>query len=137
METCSTFCGLFSSLDWWVYAGAVATAYVLGAVWYSWLFAKSWKELNGMDENTVITTGNAVLSMSMQLLSTALLGLTFFVLTRISVWLAVLAALAMTGWLKTSLKFRYAEWKTYVKAAIVDAGYFALMLIVFILFALI
>ncbi len=78
-----------------------------------------------------------IITMSAQLIVTALLGLIFFTLTGISAWLAVLVLVAFCGWQKGSLKFRYVKWNEYFTAALIEAGFTFVAGLIFILFALI
>ncbi len=136
METCCPFCGLFSQINWLWYVIAVVVAFVVGALWYSSLFAKAWVRVFKVEMPEKMQSGNMIFTMLMQLLVTALLGLVFFMMTGISVWLAVLVLIAFCGWQKANLKFRYVKWNEYFMAALIEAGYTFVAGLIFILFAL-
>ena len=135
MKTCSCLCELFAQINWWAFGGSVLLVFAVGALWYSVLFVKIWKEVNKIDDTGKISTGNMVFTMLLQLLSTALVGLTFFILTKVSLLFAILVAVAIVGWMKSTLKFRFVDWKTFIKAVVAEAGYFAVAVLIFILFA--
>lgn len=137
METCSSFCSLFSQINWLWYAIAVVVVYAAGALWHSILFGKAWIRVFKVEMPEKGQPTGAVFTMSMQLLVTALLGLLFFVLVPISVWLAVFVLITFCGWQKGTLKFRYVKWNEYFTAAIIEAGYTFIAGLIFILFALI
>jgi hypothetical protein len=76
-------------------------------------------------------------TMSLQLAATLLLGLVFFVLTKLSVWMALLALVGFCGWEKGKLNFEFPRMKDFVMATVIQAGYTFVAGLVFILFALI
>ena len=135
MEKCNCLCEIFAQINWWAFGGSVLLVFAVGALWYSVLFAKAWKEVNKIDDTGEISAGNMVFTMLFQLLSTALVGLTFFILTKVSLFLAILVAVAIIGWMKSTLKFRFTNWKIFFKAVVSEVGYFAVAALIFILFA--
>ncbi len=135
METCDLLCEAFCGINWMWYTIAVVVAFGAGAIWHTFLFAKTWARVFKVDMTEKPDTANIVITMLMQVLATALFGLVFFVLTILSPWLAVLVLVGFCGWQKGTLKFRYADWKTFVEAACVEAGYTFVTGIIFILFA--
>ncbi len=137
METCDMFCSTTSSIHWIWFVVATLVAYGAGAIWYSFLFSKTWMRVFKVEMPEKPNTSNTVITMLMQLLVTALLGLVFFVLTKISPWLSWFVLIAFCGWQKGILKFQFADWKIYFQAAIVEVGYTFLVGVIFILFALI
>ncbi len=137
METCSSFCGLFSHVNWLWYIISVIVAFAVGALWYSVLFSKAWMRVFKVEIPEKIQSSNTCITMLTQLMATALSGLTFFVLTTISLWLAILVLVAFCGWQKGNLKFRYTKWDEYFTAALIEAGYTFVAGVIFILFALI
>lgn len=137
MENCCSFCEMFNGINWWIYLASVVTVYIIGAIWFSFLFVKMWIEANKIDINEKGSTGNMVFTMLFQLFATALLGLAIFVITNISWELAIFMIIGVAGWMKANLKFKFNDFKTFFKAAISEVGYFAVSAIVFILFALI
>lgn len=137
MEKHNLICGVIAQINWWIFAGAVLVVFAIGALWYSVLFVKTWKEINKIDDNAEITIGNMIATMLLQFISTAMVGFVFFILTHLSVFLAIFVTIAIGGWMKSNLKFKFTDWKTFVKAAVAETGYFTVAAIVFILFALI
>ncbi len=137
MENCCSFCEMFNGINWWIYLASVFTVFIIGAIWFSFLFVKMWIEANKIDINEKGSTGNMVFTMLLQLFATALLGLAIFVITNISWELAIFMIIGVAGWMKSNLKFKFIDYKTFFKAAISEVGYFAVSTIVFILFALI
>ena len=137
MENCCSLCEMFDGINWWIYLVSVVTVFIIGAIWFSFLFSKMWIEANKIDVTEKGSTGNMVFTMLFQLFTTALLGLAIFVVTKISWELAVFMVIAVAGWMKSNLKFKFIDYKTFFKAAISEVGYFAISAIVFILFALI
>ncbi len=137
METCDLLCGAFCGINWMWYAIAVVVAFMAGAIWHTFLFAKTWIRVFKVDIPEKTNTADVVVTMLMQVVATALFGLVFFVLTILSPWIAALTLIGFCGWQKGTLKFRYTNWKTFIEAAWVEAGYTFVTGIVFILFALI
>lgn len=137
METCTTFCNLFSQINWLWYAVSVIVAYAAGALWFSFLFAKTWMRVFKVEMPEKGASTGAVPTMLIQLVVTALFGIIFFVMVPVSLWLAVLVLFAFCGWQKGGLKFRYVKWNEYFSAALVEAGYTFVAGAIFILFALI
>jgi hypothetical protein len=84
-----------------------------------------------------VTIGSFLRTMLLQFAATLLLGLVFFVLTKISVWIALLALVGFCGWEKGKLNFQFSRMKDFVMAATIQAGYTFVAGLVFILFALI
>lgn len=118
------------------YIVSVILVYVAGAVWFSLLFQKAWMRVFKVEMPKEGESTGAVMTMSMQLIATALLGLSLFVLVSVSVYFAVLALVAFCGWQKGTLKFRYTKWSEYFTAALVEVGYTFVAGTIFILFAL-
>ena len=139
MESTNYLCEIVAQINGWAFLASVLLVFVLGAFWYSILFVKMWKEVNKIDDTDAskIEKGNFFVTMFLQLTATALVGFVFFVLTKLSCLLAILVAIAIIGWMKANLKFKFTDWKTFIKASITEAGYFAIAAIIFILFALI
>jgi len=71
------------------------------------------------------------LPMILQLAVTALTGFTFFLLTSISVWLAVIVALAVLAWEKVNVFFRVMEFKRACRIIWIEVGYYCVALIIF------
>ena len=138
MENCCSLCEMFDGINWWIYFASVVTVFIIGAIWFSFLFSKMWIEANNIDVTEKGSTGNMVFTMLFQLFATALLGLAIFVLVSETSWeLAAFMVITVAGWMKSNLKFKFIDYETFFKAAISEVGYFAVSTIVFILFALI
>ncbi len=135
MET-NVFCSLFSQIKWGWYLIAVVVAFLMGAWWYWGLFTKAWERVFKV---TIPKKGRipegVLFAISMQFLVTALMGIVFFMLVKVSLWLAILALVAFCGWQKAGLKFRYIKWKDYFTAAMIEAGYTFVAGIILIIFA--
>lgn len=131
------FCALVGQIDWLWYVLSILAVYVVGALWYSVLFRKMWLEVFKVKIPTKPSGGNMFVTFFGQLVATALMGLVIFIITPVSVWLAVIMVFAVCGWQKGSLKYQFAEWREYFRAAWVTAGYTFVAGVIFILFALI
>lgn len=132
-------------ISWLWYAVGVVAVYALGALWYTVLFGKKWiKAVNykcvcGADlsnDEKCTCKPRFPWEMAFQLISTAILGLMYFVVTPISLPIAILIAIAVTAWNKSMLKFQIADWKRFTTLALIDVGYFVVASVVFILLAL-
>ena len=135
-------------ISWLWYTAAVLISFALGAFWYGKLFMKAWTkairfkcacgaDLSKGEKCTCPPKPSYFATMALQLIATALIGLMYFVLTLVSVWLAVMVAIAVCGWMKATLKFQIQEFKRWVTLCAIDVGYFAVVSMLFILFALI
>lgn len=131
----SGFCRLLGSINWFWYIIAVIAVFVLGGIWFSFLFKSMWIKVFRIEMPEGKAQG-VVFTMIMQLIVTALFGLVFFILVKLSFWVALLALIGFCGWQKGSLKFRYTKWSEYIQAAIVEAGYTFLAGMIFILLGL-
>lgn len=145
METMSSGCICsFLQINWLWYAASVIVVYAVGAIWYGKLFTNSWlksvryKCLCGaeLDKGEKCTCqSRSMWPMLYQFAATILIGLMYFVLTALSIWLALLVAVAISGWMKATLKFQIPEWKRFVTLASIDVGYFFLSSLIFMGFA--
>lgn len=138
---------LFHSVNWLWYTVAVVIVFFLGAVWFVLLFGRAWawaariipagngKEV--IEDDIAYRMGfKSFGTMFAQLCSTLLLGLVYFMVSPISVWLSILIAVATSAWMKTIMHFEIRNWKRYVTLAAVDIGYFFVSSLIFISFAL-
>lgn len=146
METlsCSGSVCPFTTISWLWYAVSVVVVFGVGGLWYGKFFTKKWiaavdyKCSCGADmakgEKCACKNNGGSLTMIFQFLATGLVGLMYFLLS----WpMALIVAVAMSGWMKATLKFQKPDWKQYFTLAMIDVGYFFLSSIIFILFALI
>ncbi len=136
MENCCHACGMFCHINWLWFVVAIAAAYAVGAIWYSFLFSKTWMRIFKVEIPEKVDKTNMIITMFIQLIATAIFGLVYFVLVPISVWLAILALVGFCAWQKGSLKFQFSSWKEFATAALVQAGFTFITGVIFILFAL-
>ncbi|MDR0795303.1 MAG: hypothetical protein LBE79_04510 [Tannerella sp.] len=137
MNTCNTLCQAIATINWWWFAAATVVSFAVGAVWFSWLFAKAWVRVFKVELGEEVSTGLMLRTMSLQLAATLLLGLVFFVLTKLSVWLALLVLVVFCGWEKGKLNFEFPRMRDFIMAVVIQVGYTFVAGLVFILFALI
>ena len=149
METiCSGEMCLFSQISWLWYTISVVIAFGLGFVWYSLLFTKKWVEAVkfqcpcGADlakgEKCNCKPSAAIwLTFVFQIIATAFIGLMYFVLTSISIWLSIIVVIAICAWMKSTLKFQIMDTKRWMTLCLIDVGYFFAASVIYILFALI
>ena len=135
MESCNLFCQSSCGINWWWFAAAVIVAFGIGALWYSVLFAKAWVRVFRVEMEKP-TTGSLLCTMFLQLVATAVFGLVFFVLTNLSICIAVLALIGFCAWEKGNLKFEFADMRDFIQAVCIRVGYTFVAGIIFILFAL-
>ncbi len=128
-------CCPFAHINWLWYVVAVVVAFAAGALWYSKLFRKTWMEVNQIDPQQQVSKANMISTLLLQFLSTAVLGLMFFILVQQSLCLAIIVTIGIAAWLKSTLKFRMADIKRFWKAAWIDVGYFCVVAVIFMLFA--
>lgn len=144
MESYAELCRLFSHVSWLWYAIAVIVVYAVGALWYTVLFGKYWlKALNyiclcganlSIDEKCTCKP-RFPYEMVFQFISTAILGLLYFLVAPFSIWVSVAIVVAFSAWTKSMMKFQIADWRRFKTLAAIDVGYFVIASIVFILFS--
>lgn len=140
--------GTFSSLfqiSWTWYALSVFISCAFAALWYCKLFARQWKEAIHYDCSpsedpyahccSYNTFFGFIKTMIMQGAGIALLGLMYFVLTAQSIWLSVIVAVSISGWLKAALRFQIKEYSRWIIISTINVGYFFLMSTIMILLA--
>jgi hypothetical protein len=144
ITTCGSSGCPLTGFPWLWWGISVVVAYLIGWFWYSKLFTKSWIESErivckcgaDMAQGEKCTCEKMVLwPMLIQLAATALVGFVFFLLTDISVWLAVIAAFAILAWEKAAVFFRVWEYKRACKIIWIEVGYYCIVLVIFILTA--
>jgi hypothetical protein len=135
MGSCCLFCQSIAGINWWWYAAAIIVSFGIGGVWYSALFKEAWIRVFKVEMGEV-TTGSFLRTMSIQFAANMLLGLVFFVLTNLSVWIALLTLVGFCGWEKGNLNFEFCRMKDFMMAVVIRVGYTFIAGIVFILFAL-
>jgi hypothetical protein len=127
---------------WW--GVSVVVVYLVGWFWYSKFFTKSWIESEqikckcGADlakGERCTCEKMSFIPMLAQLLATALIGFVFFCMTAMSVWFAVIVAIAVLGWEKANVLFRVTEFKRARKIIWIEVGYYCVALLIFILIA--
>ena len=145
VTTCgASSCCMFAGFPWLWWALSVVVTYVLGWLWYSKLFMKSWVTAEQIKCNCGADLAKdekctcekmSVFPMIVQFLATALVGLAFFLLTGVSVWLAAIVALAALAWEKGAIFFRVWDCKRAFKLVWIEVGYYCVALLIFILTA--
>lgn len=145
METIFGSGGAFSQISWLWYCISVVLAFGMGALWYTVLFGKQWiKAVNYVcacganlsNEEKCSCKARFPWEMIFQLISTAIVGMMFFLLTPLSLVMAVIVVFAFAGWTKSMLKFQIADWKRFITLASIDVGYFVVVSIIFIGFSM-
>ena len=143
---CSPLCP--TGFSWLWYAIAVVIAFLFGWFWYNFFSARWIKAVNygvcpcGADisNNEKCTCKpdiKAFLPMIVQLLAICFIGYLYFVLVKLCVGVAIFAAVAFIGWLKANILFSTPDKQRRIDRIFLDAGYFAIVSLIFILFALI
>jgi hypothetical protein len=137
MDTCNLLCQTISNINWIWFVVAVTVTFGVGAVWHSALFANAWIRVFKVEMPEKVTTSSFIRTMSVQFMGSILYGFVFFVLTELSVWVAVLALTGFFGWETGNLNFQFAKIKDFMMATLIRAGYTLVAGLIFILFALI
>ncbi len=140
--------GTFSSLfqiSWTWYALSVFISCAFGALWYCKLFTRQWKEAIHFDCSPNEEISNScysydplfgfIVTMIMQGVGIALLGLMYFVLTAQSVWLSVIVVVSICGWMKAILRFQIQNYTRWIIISTINVGYFFLISTIMIIFA--
>ncbi len=133
----NTFCQIITDINWVWFLVSVVITFGIGAIWYSLLFSKAWIQVFKVEMSEKPSMSSFISTMLLQLIASALLGLVFFILDKVSVWIAILALVGFCGWQKATLRFQFANWKNFVQAVWIQVGYTCLAGITFILFGLV
>jgi hypothetical protein len=128
---------IISTVNWFSFLTATLVVFGIGAIWFSVLFTKTWIRIFRIEMSEKITTGSFIRTMLLQFIANVLFGFVFFILTKISITLAVIALTGFCAWEKGTLNFQFAKIKDFITATFVSVGYTFLAGIVFILFGLI
>ena len=136
MNSCNLLYQSFSAINWWWFAVAAIVVFGVGALWYSVFFPKTWMRIFKV-ELSKPTPGSMFRTFFLQFAANLLFGLVFFILTNLSVWIALLTLVGFCGWEKASLNFEFAKLKDFIMAVTIKVGYTFIAGIIFILFALI
>jgi hypothetical protein len=127
---------------------SVIISFFIGWLWYN-AFTKRWiKAINyglcacgadlAKDEKcTCKPDAKAFIPMIAQLLSTCFMGYMYFIFVKICVCVAILASVAIIGWMIASILFSTPGKQRRIDRILIDVGYFAVVSVIFILFALI
>jgi hypothetical protein len=118
------------------YITALIIVCVLCAAWYLLVFSGKWIKVFKVDLPKKFDSGNLTLTICLQVVSSALIGLAFFLIAPFSGWLALFILIAFCAWQTASLKLRYSDFKEFNCAATIEAGYTFLAGITFILFGM-
>ena len=132
-----TFLFLLSNIQWIWFLIAIVINFVIGAIWYSFLFPKTWMRVFKVEMPDNVTTLSMVRTMGIQLVVSILFGSVFFLLTQISFFISVFVLIGFCAWQKGGLNFQFAKWEDYVLAASIQVGYTFIAGMVFIIFGLI
>lgn len=139
---------IFESIPWLWYSLAVLISFAFGAIWYGVFFTKAWAKAvryececgadiaNG-EKCTCKPNFSFYYTFIIQIITTALVTLMYFILTPISIWLSVMVVIAISGWMKSTLKFQISNWKRFIILASIDVGYFFIVSCIGIGFSLI
>jgi hypothetical protein len=137
MNDCNLLCQAISSVNWIWFIVAVIATFIIGGIWYSALFAKTWIRVFKVEMPEKITTSSFIRTISLQFLANILFGFVFFVLTKVSVLIAIISLVGFCGWEKGGMNFQFAKIKDFLTAVLIRVGYTFIAGIIFILFALI
>lgn len=137
MDTFDSLSQFLADVNWLWFIAALLVAFGLGGVWYSLFFKNAWIRVFKIEMAQKVPVGNFIRVMGIQFAVNILFGLVFFILTGISVWLAVLVLIAVCAWQKGQLNFQFAKWSDFVMAATINVGYTFVAGLIFISFALI
>jgi hypothetical protein len=148
-SSCSSFAPLCPfGISWLWYAVSVVLAFVSGWAWYNF-FTERWvkavnyglcacgADLSKGEKCTCKPDAKAFLPMIAQLLATCFIGYMYFVLVQICVGVAIIAAVAIIGWMKANILFSTPGKQRRIDRILIDVGYFTVVSVIFILFALI
>jgi hypothetical protein len=135
-------------ISWLWFTIAVVAVFFLGWLWYNF-FTERWvkavkygkcacgADMEKGEKCTCKPTASAFLPMIVQLLATILIGFMYFILAPLNIWLAILVAVAICGWMKSSIIFQTPEKQRRFDRILIDVGYFAVSSAIFIGLALI
>jgi hypothetical protein len=137
LKIMSTFLFLLSNIQWMWFAIAVVVTFIVGAIWYSFLFPKTWMRVFKVEMPEEVTKLSMVRTMLLQLIVSIFFGAVFFLLVQISFCISVFVLIGFCGWEKGELNFQFPKWKDYVLAACIRVGYTFVAGMIFIIFGLI
>lgn len=137
-----------SQISWLWYAVSVIAVFGVGMLWYSVLFGKKWAaavryecacgaDLAEGEKCACKPNASMWFTFILQFIATALVGLMYFILTDVSVWLSVIVVVAVCGWMKTTLRFEIADCRRWMTLCGINVGYFFVASVIFVLFSLI
>ncbi len=134
-NACATGCP-FCGINWMWLIIALIVNFAIGAVWHSVKngFGKMWIEVFKVEmvSKEEMKPIMFIAPMLIQLLAMFLMGLLYFMMPCI--WSKIFVCIAIAGWMKGSLMFRYStNFKNFLKAAWVEVGYFTVASIIFII----
>ncbi len=129
-------CYLFANVNWLWLIIAVVVNFIIGAVWHSEKigFGKTWMQVFKVEmlSKDQIKPYMMIIPMLTQLLAMVFMGWLYFIVPGI--WGKILVMCAFGAWIKAGLMFRYAaDFKSYWKAAAIEAGYFGVASVIYIL----
>jgi hypothetical protein len=112
------------TLNWWAVLAAAASAFVVGGLWYSAIFASLWKKANGFTTNPPPATAKTfIISFVLSLVMAFNLAMFLNDAKTTTAWGATAGFLAGFGWVAMGIaiisQFERRPW-TYV---LVNGGY--------------
>ncbi len=126
-------------INWGWLMAAVVVNFIIGAVWHSPKigFGNTWMQVFKVEmvSKEQMKPYMFIIPMVTQLLAMVFMGCLYFMIPCI--WGQLLVMCAFGAWMKAGLMFRYStDFKAYWKAAAIEAGYFGLASVIFILASL-
>jgi Protein of unknown function (DUF1761) len=121
----------FQTLNWWAILVAAASAFVVGGLWYSALFASLWKKANGFEGAAPVAGANTfIISFVLSLVMSFNLAMFLNDAKTTAAWGAKAGFLAGFGWVTMGIaivsQFERRPW-SYV---VVNGGYLTVALVV-------
>jgi hypothetical protein len=126
---------VISQINWVWYAFALVAAFAVGALWYSLVWFKKWKEVFKVDMPDQDTPAGWIRSFLIQFVTGGMLGLLCFVLAALSLKFAIFAVLTIAGWQACTNTFKFGSWRRFLLSVAIESGYTVAASAVYILFS--
>jgi len=146
-SNCCAFAQICTTeISWLWYAISVVLAFMSGMAWYN-IFTKRWivavnyglclcgADLSKGEKCTCKPDVKAFIPMISQLIATCLIGYMYFVLVPMTLCLAIFVAIAIMGWMISNILFSTPTKQRRIDRILIDVGYFAIISVIYILFA--
>jgi hypothetical protein len=104
------------------YLLSIFLVFVLGALWYSAIFSRRWTEVFDVRVGKP-TIQQMLLLMGIETASSALSGIVYFVLTKLSLPFALTALLIVVFWDVATLTSRYTDKREFGDAVLIQSGH--------------